>query len=93
VAPSSPSAPATAQRAYTAVTERIESGSGLGIKAAAGAAGDPNKIGANAAAAIIAAPGSDRKAAEKALQKADKGKIELTNQARKALEKAAKKKK
>lgn len=86
VAPSSPQASTTAQNVSQAVTSRVESGSGFGIKAAAGAAGDPNKLGTNAVAAIIAAPGSDRKAAEATLRKFEKGKIELTNQARRALE-------
>lgn len=90
VAPSSPQASTTAQNVSQAVTSRVESGSGLGIKAAAAAAGDPNKLGTNAVAAIIAAPGSDRKAAEATLRKYEKGKIELTNEARKALEKLVK---
>lgn len=90
VAPSSPQASTTAQNVSQAVTSRVESGSGFGIKAAAGAAGDPNRLGTNAVAAIIAAPGSDRKAAEATLRKFEKGKIDLTNEARKALEKLVK---
>lgn len=90
VAPSSSAAPATAQRAFTAVETAVARG-GSGVQAAAKAGGDPGKIGANAAAALVA--GGGRSSAKQALQKAERGKIELTNQARKALEKAAEKKK
>jgi hypothetical protein len=90
VAPSSAAAPATAQRAAAAVSQAISQGGG-GIKAAAKAGGDPGRIGANAAAALVSEGG--RSSAKEALEKAEKGKIELTNQARKALEKAADKKK
>ena len=87
VAPSSSQAPATAQRASQVVQERISSGSGQGAKGAAAAAGDPGKMGSNAAAALISEGG--RSSAKAALKQAEKGNIELSNQARKALEKAA----
>lgn len=90
VAPSSAAAPATAQRASAAVSQAISQGGG-GVKAAARAGGDPGRIGANAAAALVSEGG--RSSAKQALKQAEKGKIELTNQARKALEKAADKKK
>ena len=91
VAPSSAQAPATAQRASQVVQERISSGSGQGAKGAAAAAGDPGKMGSNAAAALISEGG--RSSAQAALKQAEKGNIELSNQARKALEDAAKKNK
>jgi len=91
VAPSSPQAPATAQRASQVVQERISSGSGQGARGAAAAAGDPGKMGSNAAAALISEGG--RSSAKAALKQAEKGNIELSNQARKALEKAADRKK
>jgi uncharacterized membrane protein len=46
------------------------------------------KLSRNEAAALIAAPGNDRKAAERALSQAEKGNIQISNQTRKALEQA-----
>ena len=87
VSPGSSSAPAGAQAAYQRTTERVQSTGNVGVLAAAGGRGET--LRRNEAAALIAAPGNDRKAAERALSQAKKGNIEISNQTRKALEKAA----
>jgi len=86
VAPTSASAPAAAQNVAAVVQERISSGSGQGAKGAAAAAGDPNKLGATGAASLISTGGVS--SAKAALKQAEKGNIELSNKAQKALEKA-----
>ena len=86
VSPGSSSAPAGAQAAYQRTTERVESTGNVGVLAAAGGRGE--KLSRNEAAALIAAPGNDRKAAERALSQAEKGNIQISNQTRKALEQA-----
>jgi hypothetical protein len=87
VSPGSSSAPSGAQAAYQRTTERVESTGNVGVLAAAGGRGE--KLSRNEAAALIAAPGNDRKAAERALGQAEKGNIQISNQTRKALEQAA----
>jgi hypothetical protein len=87
VSPSSASAPAGAQAAYERVVERQESTGNIGVLAAAGGRGET--LNRNEAAALIAAPGNNREAAQRALNQAEKGNIELSNQARQALEQAA----
>lgn len=87
VSPGSSSAPAGAQAAYQRTVERVQSTGNIGVLAAAGGRGE--KLSRNEAAALIAAPGNDRKAAERALKQAEKGNIEISNQTRKALKKAA----
>ena len=91
VSPGSSSAPAGAQAAYQRTTERVESTGNVGVLAAAGGRGE--KLSRNEAAALIAAPGNDRKAAERALSQAEKGNIQISNQTRKALEQATSDKK
>jgi hypothetical protein len=86
VSPGSSSAPSGAQAAYQRTTERVESTGNVGVLAAAGGRGE--KLSRNEAAALIAAPGNDRKAAERALSQAEKGNIQISNQTRKALEQA-----
>ena len=91
VSPGSSSAPAGAQAAYKRTTERVQSTGNVGVLAAAGGRGET--LRRNEAAALIAAPGNDKKAAGRALKQAEKGNIEISNQTRKALEKAAPNKK
>ena len=86
VSPGSSSAPSGAQAAYQRTTERVESTGNVGVLAATGGRGE--KLSRNEAAALIAAPGNDRKAAERALSQAEKGNIQISNQTRKALEQA-----
>jgi len=93
VSPSSPAASSTAQAHVQTATQAVQSGSGLGIRQVAAAGGDSNKLGATGVAAILAAPGSNKQAAEQALRQAEKGNITLTPNARQALQQAAKKKK
>jgi hypothetical protein len=92
VSPSSPAASSTAQAHVQTATQAVQSGSGLGIRQVAAAGGDSNKLGATGVAAILAAPGSNKQAAEQALRQAEKGNITLTPNARQALQQAAKKK-
>lgn len=92
VAPSSAQAPATAQKAAQAIQQAVSGGtSQFGIKAALEASGEKNQLGANAAAALVASGG--HAAAKETLERAEKGNIELTNNARAALERAAEKRK
>jgi len=86
VAPTSASAPAAAQNVAAVAQQRISSGSGQGARGAAAAAGDPNKMGATAAASLISTGGVS--SAKAALKQAEKGNIELSNKAQKALEQA-----
>jgi hypothetical protein len=86
VAPTSASASAAAQNVAAEVQQRISSDSGQGAKGAAGAAGDPNKLGATGAASLISTGGVS--SAKAALKQAEKGNIELSNKAQKALEQA-----
>lgn len=87
VAPTAPEASRAAAGAAQRIEERQAAQPGAtGVMAAAGS---DHKMGAQAAAALLAAPGSDRKAAQSALRQEEKGKIELTNNARKALQQAA----
>jgi len=86
VAPSSPEASRAAAGAAQRIETRQEATGNIGARAAAGSDG---RMGSQAAAALIAAPGSDRKAAQAALNQASKGNISLTNNARKALQQAA----
>lgn len=87
VSPGSASAPAGAQAAYQRTVERVQSTGNTGVLAAAGGRGET--LNRNEAAALLAAPGSNKQAAQAALKQAEKGNIELSNQARKALENAA----
>ena len=86
VAPTSASAPAAAQNVAAVVQQRISADSGQGAKGAAAAAGDPNKLGATGAASLVATGGVS--SAKAALKQAEKGNIELSNKAQKALEQA-----
>ena len=86
VAPTSASAPAAAQNVAAVAQQRISSGSGQGARGAAAAAGDPNKLGATGAASLISTGGVS--SAKAALKQAEKGNIELSNKAQKALEQA-----
>lgn len=86
VAPTSASAPAAAQNVAAEVQQRISAGSGQGARGAAAAAGDPNKLGATGAASLISTGGVS--SAKAALKQAEKGNIELSNKAQKALEQA-----
>jgi hypothetical protein len=88
VSPGSASAPAGAQAAYQRTVERVQSTGNTGVLAAAGGRGET--LNRNEAAALLAAPGSNKQAAQAALKQAEKGNIDLSNQARKALEQAAK---
>ena len=86
VAPTSASASAAAQNVAAEVQQRISSDSGQGAKGAAAAAGDPNKLGATGVASLISTGGVS--SAKAALKQAEKGNIELSNKAQKALEQA-----
>jgi hypothetical protein len=86
VAPTSASASAAAQNVAAEVQQRISSDSGQGARGAAAAAGDPNKLGATGAASLISTGGVS--SARAALKQAEKGNIELSNKAQKALEQA-----
>jgi hypothetical protein len=68
----------------------VESTGNVGVLAAAGGRGE--NLSRNEAAALLAAPGNNRQAAERALRQEEKGNIELSNQARKALEEVLDKK-
>jgi hypothetical protein len=89
VAPTDVAASKAAAGAAQRIEARQEATGNIGVRAAAG---EDKKMGAQAVAALIAAPGNDRKAAQAALKQAEKGNIELTNNARQALQQAAKKK-
>jgi hypothetical protein len=87
VSPGSSSAPAGAQAAYQRTVERVQSTGNTGVLAAAGGRGET--LSRNEAAALIAAPGNNKQAAQSALKQAEKGNIQISNQTRKALEQAA----
>jgi hypothetical protein len=95
VAPSSAEAPAGAFAALQRVEQRQADQPGnTGVLAAAKGgqtAQAQSTLSYNEAAALLAAPGNNAKAAESALKAADKGRIELSNAARQALEQAASK--
>lgn len=95
VAPSSAEAPAGAFAAFQRVEQRQAAQPGsTGVLAAAKGgqtAQAQSTLSRNEAAALLSAPGNNAKAAESALKAADKGRVELSNQARQVLEQAASK--
>ena len=95
VQPSSPEASAGAFGAFQRVQERQAAQPGnTGVLAAASGGSTAQAKGTlslTEATAVLAAKGNDAKAAQSALKAAENGRIELTNAARNALEKAAKK--
>lgn len=95
VAPSSAEAPAGAFAAFQRVEQRQAAQPGsTGVLAAAKGgqtAQAQSTLSRNEAAALLAAPGNNAKAAESALKAADRGRVELSNQARQVLEQAASK--
>lgn len=94
VTPTSSEASTAAQKISSTVAQRVAAGN-TGLGAAVKAGGDPNKMAITATAALLSAQPSKQAAAtvaQKALKQEAKGKIELTNTAKKALQKAAKKK-
>jgi hypothetical protein len=95
VQPSSPEASAGAFGALQRVQERQAAQPGnTGVLAAASGgstAQGKGTLSLTEATAVLAAKGNNAKAAQSALNAAERGRIELTNAARNALEKAAKK--
>lgn len=92
VSASSPAASSAAQAHVQTATQAVQAGTGFGIRQIAAAGTDSNKLGATGVAAILAAPGNNKEAAQAALNQAAKGNITLTPNAREALQQAAKKK-
>ena len=89
VSPSSPSASSTAQAHVQTATQAVQAGTGLGIRQIAATGTNSSQLGSTGVASILAAPGSNKEAAQQALNQAAKGNITLTPNARAALQQAA----